>query len=254
MAHGLEDMEADSLHLKERINQQTMLSDILLSLYSSTSSEIYSILNRSVYITEFEKNEDAILFHTGFRFKTHKGTQFDVYYDLNSKSIIRQTVGPYPRKSPQLIGFLCGIGDNKYIEKTYYWLATSIITSELQDTNDDNTLKGLSGNDMEDSELLITGTSPINSVTLIGADGKKGVHNSFQIIEPDDKIITLPLQKTFKETVYFNSFQFSAYQPDRFRKHTYFDEEEGSSDYWTCDACGGSSSTGCMSSTGECYK
>ena len=24
--------------------------------------------------------------------------------------------------------------------------------------------------------------------------------------------------------------------------------------YWTCDACDGSSSTGCLSTTGECYR
>lgn len=24
--------------------------------------------------------------------------------------------------------------------------------------------------------------------------------------------------------------------------------------YWSCGACGGSSSTGCLSSTGECYR
>lgn len=25
-------------------------------------------------------------------------------------------------------------------------------------------------------------------------------------------------------------------------------------DYWTCDACGGDSESGCQSSTGECYR
>ena len=230
-----------------------MLSDILLSLYSRSSSDVYSVLNRSIYITDFEKNKDTILFHTGFRYKTHKKTLFDIYYDLDSKSIIRQTVSPYARKAPQLIGFLCGIGDNKYIEKTYYWLVTAITTHGLADINNEDTLKGLSGNDMEDLESLITGTSPITEVVLTGTDGRKGIHKSFQITESNDKIITLPLQKTFKETVYLNSFEFSEYRPDYYSRRNY-DDEDGNGEYWTCDACGGSSNTGCMSSTGECYR
>lgn len=231
-----------------------MLPDILLSLYSTSSSKILSVLNESIYITDFDKNDDTILFHTGFRFKTHKGTEFDVYYDLDSKSIIRQTVGPYSRKSPLLIGFLCGIGDNKYIEKTYYWLVTTINISELQDTNDDNVLKGLSGNNLEDLESLVTGNSPITETILVTDAGQRGLHKSFQIVKADGDTTTLPLQKIFSRRIYFDTHKFSLYEPEHFIKSNSYDNDESNGDFWTCDACGGSSNTGCMSSTGECYR
>lgn len=231
-----------------------MLSDILLSLYSPSSSKVLSVLNKSIYITDFDKNDDTILFHTGFRFKTHKGTEFDIYYDLDSNNIIRQTVGPYSRKSPLLIGFLCGIGDNKYIEKTYYWLVTTINIKDLQDMNDENTFKGLSGNNLEDLESLIIGNSLITETILVTDAGQRGLHKSFQIVKADGDTITLPLQKIFPKRIYFDTHKFSIYDPTQFNKPNSYDNDKGNGDFWNCDACGGSSSTGCMSSTGDCYR
>ena len=76
----------------------------------------------------------------------------------------------------------------------------------------------------------------------------------FKIIESPKKQTNLPLQTLFSEFVYYDGITFSKYQPEFNLYRNSFDDNDNKSEYWNCDACGGNSNTGCMSSTGDCYR
>jgi hypothetical protein len=154
------------------------LETVLQTLYSSTRPEILFVLNQAIYITDFDKGEDTLLFHTGFRFRIQTGTPLDVFFDLDSKNVIIQPLGPYPRRAPQLIGFLGRIGSNKYLAKSYDWLITTINVPETKNSRDKNVLQGLYGCNMQDAERLILGNAPITHITV----GRSRKHERTQLL------------------------------------------------------------------------
>ena len=191
-----------------------MLIDILNKLYSNSSQDVFSILNSSIFITEMKNKNDAILFHTGFRFQTHKASLVDIYYDLYSKQIIRYSHNPSKthERPPHLIGSLCKVGDSGYIENCYKWLITSISVKDLNNKNDDNILKGLLGNNILDLDSLTFVLGEIKEVPVMDDDGNLETHKVFKLFDVND-VKELPLQKNFAGIVFFNGFKFNEYSP-----------------------------------------
>ena len=226
------------------------LAEILISLYSGNSPSIYSIMNKSVYITEITTEENPILFHTGFRFQTHKKTPIDLYFELKSNTVVHQTVPNYYRKVPQIIGYLCSKRENKYIDTGSVSLVTGL---NIQDATTD-IYNQLIFHDLDSPESLITRRSEIKKVVVLSDKGRKKNHSFFKIIESPKKQTNLPLQTLFSEFVYYDGITFSKYQPEFNLYRNSFDDNDNKSEYWNCDACGGNSNTGCMSSTGDCYR
>lgn len=226
------------------------IEEVLLSLYDIHSDKPYTVLNNSVFITEFEMDEKPIFLHTGFRFQMHTKTFFDIFFELKTNSIVRQTVSPYYLKVPQIMGYLCSADKKTFITTVSDSLVTAL---NNQDTTID-IFGRLVINDLANPETLVTKQDVTEKVMITSDKGTKKTHSSFKIIESKNKSIKLPLQTMFPETVYYDGVRFSKYQPEYFTHRSQFDDDENDSYYWTCDACGGSSNTGCMSSTGDCYR
>jgi hypothetical protein len=226
------------------------LDEVLLSLYDTHSDKPYIVLNNSVFITEFEIDEKPILFHTGFRFQMHTKSLFDIFFELKTNFIVRQTLSPYYLKVPQIMGYLCSTDKRTFINTVSDSLVTAI-------NNKDTTIDifgRLVINDLANPETLVTKNDVTEKVTITSDKGTKKTHSSFKIIESKTKSIKLPLQIMFPETVYYDGIRFSKYQPEYSYRRNHFDDDENNSDNWTCDACGADSNTGCMSSTGDCYR
>lgn len=210
-----------------------MLSKILSSLYVGSISEIYSILNQSIYITDLKNKNDALLFHTGFGFKSHKGTMFYLYYDLKSATVIRtpEIKNPLYGKIPQLLGLLCPLNGSDYINNFRTKLITSFILGKPNDAEENIEMKGFKG---IDQFTLAEIFEPDNlqeknkRVTLVSDDGTEQLsHENFEINNNEQIETKFPLYKTFNEIVFINSFSLTKYDPTLYTK-----EERQSVEDW----------------------
>jgi len=84
---------------------------ILKILYGNNLMEIISLLNTSIYVTDFDRETDSHVIHTGVSFFTQTGQEMEVLYDFSSKNKIIQ---PRNTKSglslPQLNGLTVKTG------------------------------------------------------------------------------------------------------------------------------------------------
>lgn len=201
-----------------------MIADVLKSLYSDFQSEIYSILNRSIYVTELENKKDAILFHTGFGFKSHKGTMFFLYYDLASATVIRapESKNPLYGKIPQMIGLLCPLEGGDYINNYMPKVFTSFVLGKVDNEKTIMDLKGLKGIDQcTIGELFEPDNLQEKNriVTLVSADrSEKESHEFFEIGNNGIILNTFPLYKTFNEIVFINGYSLTQYDPGLYTK------------------------------------
>ena len=211
-----------------------MISRILNSLYTGSCSEVYSILNQSIYITDLPNKNNALLFHTGFGFKSHKGTMFYLYYDLKSATVIRtpEAKNPLYGKMPQLLGLLCPLNGSEYINNFSPKIITSFILGKSQEAEEDIEMKGFKG---IDQCVLGEIFEPNNlqqknkSITLLGADGIEQLsHENFEINNNGEIENRLPLYKTFNEIVFINSFSLTKYDPASYTK----DERQSVEDWY----------------------
>lgn len=238
-----------------------MLVETLKTLYSPNSSvkEILKILNNSRYITEIRKApEIPLLFNTGFRFSTHLGTPMDLYFDLNYHEVIRTRESPYELKPPHLIGFIGTIKNTQYIDQVIEVFCIHMDKAEVALANSESLLRGLGIVDYFNADKVIAEGSCLSTIEIINGIGEKKDHTFFQLIE-GNKITQLPLRKTLDEPVFFDGTRFSEYnlghfENDEDEEDYRYNSDDNNGAHWSCDACGGDSNTGCMSSTGECYK
>jgi hypothetical protein len=93
--------------------------------------------------------------------------------------------------------------------KSYDWLITTINVPETKNSQDKNVLQGLYGCYMQDAERLILGNAPITHITLVDDHGNTKEHSSFQIVDADSLIATLPLQRMFEQRVTFKDAGYS---------------------------------------------
>lgn len=233
-----------------------MLADILETLYSDDSDiyDIIDILNESRYITDIEDPGSLWLFNTGFRFNMHTGKYMDLYFDLKNQEVIRIPESPYDRKTPQLIGFLGQIGETGYIDSSTTCLCIWIDSNTPDSPEPDDIFKGLGIVEPQDGSQISENGSVLVSFNMLDGNGDRYEHSSFQIFNEDESI-ELPLRRTFEPSVYFDCYEFSEYRPcinneDEWDNYS----SEGYDDHWSCDACDGNSETGCMSTTGNCYR
>jgi hypothetical protein len=77
--------------------------------------------------------------------------------------------------------------------KSYDWLITTINVPETKNSQDKNVLQGLYGCNKQDAERLILGNAPITHITVVDDHGNTKEHSSFQIVDADSLIATLPL-------------------------------------------------------------
>lgn len=231
-----------------------MLSDILKTLYLGDDSDIYRLLNRSRYITDIEKNSDfLLLFNTGFRFVTHKGTYLELYFDLLNQEIIRTPKSPLQIKPPHLIGFIGTIVESQYLERVFDYFCVNIDTRFTTSPDQEDLLKGLGFVNYLNIDEVLNNGSFSSEIEILDGNGDKQSHSMFQIID-GDRCINLPLRRTFDHVVFYNGSLFSEYRRSDYSKISFNGNYEESLDNWSCDACGGDSNSGCLSTTGECYR
>lgn len=231
-----------------------MLSDILKTLYFGDNTEIYRIINQSRYITDIERETDILLlFNTGFRFITHKDTYMELYFDLLNQDVIRTPKSPLPIKPPHLIGFIGAILKSQYLERVVDYFCVNLNSKETTSPDPENLLKGLGlVNYLNVDDILYNG-SISSEIDILDGNGKKQSHSNFQIVD-DEECINLPLRRTFEQIVFYNGTWFTEYESNSYNKSELYEEDEEYNGHWTCDSCGGDSNSGCMSSTGECYR
>jgi hypothetical protein len=230
------------------------LSDILKTLYFGNDSDIYKILNQSLYITEIENKTDIlVLFNTGFRFITHKGTPVELYFDLLNQNIIRNSKSPLPIKPPHLIGFMGVILKYQYLERVLDFFCVNIDSQKIITSKSTDLFQGLGLVYYFDIDEVLTNGDFSTEIEILDGNNERKTHSSFQIINDND-CVNLPLRRTFNQIVYYNGSWFSEYRPHHFNRSIIYEEDKESYGNWTCDACGGDSNSGCMSSSGECYK
>ncbi len=210
-----------------------MILRILNSLYAGFNSEVYSILNQSIYIADLKNKNEALLFHTGFGFKSHKGTMFYLYYDLTSATVIRtpESKNPLYGKIPQLLGLLCPLNGSDYINNFSPKLITSFILGESNEAEENIEMKGFKGiNQYTLGEIFEPGNLQEKNkiVTLVSADGTEQLlHENFEINNNGKIENKHPLYKTFNEIVFINSFSITKYDPTLYTK-----EERQSVEDW----------------------
>ncbi len=230
-----------------------MLSDILKTLYSS-NGDIYQILNQSRYIIDIEKKSDfLLLFNTGFRLSTHKGVYMDLYFDLMNQEVIRSPQSPLPIKPPHLLGFIGVILDSKYLERAFNYFCVNIDSTKADFSDPDDLLKGVGLVNYSNIDEVVEKGSLLPVIEILDGNNEKQDHSTFQIIN-EEECIELPLRRTFGPTVFFDGIRFSEYNSGRYIRNAFNQNDNTYSSHWTCDACGGNSNTGCMSSNGECYR
>jgi hypothetical protein len=203
-----------------------MVTDILKGLYTGSISEIYSILNRSIYITEIQNKQDALLFHTGFGFKSHRATMFYLYYDLKSAFVIRspEIKNPLYGKIPQLLGLLCPLNGSDYINNFYPKLTTSFVLEISKEVEENIEMKGLKGiNQITLGEIFEPDNLQVQNkaVTLVSSEGTESItHKNFEIQKEEQIIATLPLYKTFNEVVFINNYSLEKYDLNKYKRET----------------------------------
>lgn len=66
-------------------------SEILEILYGDDVYKILGIINSSYYASEYNPLVQSCVVHTGFVFKTHKGTHMELFFDVSTAKVIRQS-------------------------------------------------------------------------------------------------------------------------------------------------------------------
>jgi hypothetical protein len=203
-----------------------MVTDILKGLYTGSISKVYSILNRSIYIAEILNKQDALLFHTGFGFKSHRGTMFHLYYDLKSAFVIRsaEIKNPLYGKIPQLLGLLCPLNGGDYVNNFYTKLTTSFVLGNPKEEDENIEMKGFKGiNEITLGEIFEPDNLQVQnrSVSLVSSDGMERImHENFEIQNEEQIIANLPLYKTFSEIVFINNHLLEKYDLNRYKRET----------------------------------
>ncbi|MEO8774299.1 MAG: hypothetical protein ABI371_08235 [Gelidibacter sp.] len=202
-----------------------MLAQTLKTLYSP-DEDIYSILNQSHCITKIRKDSEIpLLFHTGFKFCTHRGIVMDLYFDLKHQEIIRTPEFTHVLKPLPFMGHIGTITNTPYVDFVTEKLCVKINRAEADLSNPDNILRGLGFVDYYNSDIVIAKGYHLPTIEIMDAGNKKEDYSFFQIIEGEE-VIQLPLRKSFEDLVFFDGTIFSEYNLD------YYEENYYDRDYW----------------------
>jgi hypothetical protein len=138
---------------------------ILDKLYSGDESQVISVLDRSIYISDyaFEEGKSFVL-HTGVTFYSHTNKSFALYYDLNKDTLIRQLQDNVTNSvAPPILGL------HSYIERGYFngcspTLVTGISSDLSKFTGEEITFKDISKPNHPFKEFTIYQGSETDSI------------------------------------------------------------------------------------------
>jgi hypothetical protein len=197
-------------------------------LHADNLSNVIRSINNSIYSADFPYDKDnTFIIHTGVSFEMQNGKLIELYYDFVNRCLIRQSVF---WNHPQILGLVYHFW-NTYIK---VW----------------------------DKQIVISVNEKEGTCNLIEFNNETDLQNrtEFEIVEPlTSKVLILnPLTRVLNETLFFNG---DIFYSDNADSEDYSSSSEDSSyendninNSWICDACGGDSNTGCLSSTGDCYR
>lgn len=177
-----------------------MIVETLKALYSGNISSICKVLNQSKYITDFKENEN-LLFHTGFSFLTHKGKKMFVYYELGTDTVLRgpESTNTLYGKIPQLIGLLCWRNGDGYIGGFKLDLVVGVnIKNEIFSTVEipkEEELDVVQRLNVKDTNDLIV------------------PHSEFLVRDGEEILYKFPLCKTCIERIFSTGHSFEEYNP-----------------------------------------
>ncbi|RZM25403.1 MAG: hypothetical protein EOO88_19435 [Pedobacter sp.] len=197
-----------------------MIAKILTDLYFGTSIKVFGILNQSIYITDIKKSDDTILFHTGFTFRSHKGTVFYILYDVHTGVLVRahESKNTIYGKIPQLLGLLCPVDDSGFISHYYSSLVTSISSAYFDQADGAEAMDAVFGTGYTSGEIFNTKDLKVKNETVVLGDPRESVqelHNNFTL-ESNGNILVFPLYKTFPEIAFMSGNTISKYDPSLF--------------------------------------
>ena len=178
--------------------------ELLEKLYNGSINDILKVLDTSVYVSDFNKNDEIVL-DTGFIFNTHKGSQMAIYFSLASKAIIR-VPGKHlqikrlngsvlaDKKGVYFSGYLRQIFMEFHEPETWWY---NILKTDLQEYYHEKESK-----------------YPIEKVITYDEKNIEEVYSKFKVVCSDGKIKEFPLQKELKEPIFYNGVRFSKYLSD----------------------------------------
>jgi len=174
-------------------------SEIIEILYSENLSDIIKIINRSVYVQDYVVDSDnPHMIYTGFSFYTQSDKQFDLLYDIETKSIIRQVRN-------EGVGFLQVIGiviKRNEVNGYYNQFSTMVITESISNFQK---VRYANIKDLYNYHNLDT----ISEIIVQDEDGEEEVYKSFIITNSvEDTKKGYPLQKRLKTRLFFDGEKF----------------------------------------------
>ena len=198
--------------------------DLLKTLYGNSFSSILSVLNESVYVTDF--SSDKPLMHTGFSFSLHTGTKLDILFCPITNTIVRSP--KTQSQVPQLIGLVVGKNEDSHFTKIFEsYIPVAVQPYQIYI--------------IKDLEKYLS-KKPEQIVLFKDDKTEEIIVESFKIEDEDNKIHEFPLNKHLAKTVFYGQSTFQEYTPNFFHrkypeKHSdhYSDYSEGDAFYDATD-------------------
>lgn len=175
-------------------------SELLGIIYGNNLRTIINVLNHSVYVTDFKLAKDSIVINTGFIFKTHNSKKMELYYELETGTIIRQ---PKLKELsiPQLNG-LISIKD----KREYFNQYLEMILTEVPENDNNGTFYFL-----KDPRKYLD-IECIKEITVI-KDNKREYKINFLLVKRERSIkFKYPYFKNLQDPIFYNSHNFSYYE------------------------------------------
>jgi hypothetical protein len=196
-------------------------SEILKIIYGNDLQQIIKILNFSIYVTDFKMQKNSIVVNTGFSFKTHNLKTIELYYELESESIIRQ-----PKLELlsvlQINGLVC-VKD----KRDYFNQYLEFILTEISENENNGTFYFL-----KDPEKYLELNS-INEIFVI-KDNKR-VYKLTSILVKKGKSLKskYPYFKDLAVPLFYDGTQFSLYEDyDLKEPNNDYDDTTDDNDIW----------------------
>jgi hypothetical protein len=178
-------------------------TEIVQSLYSDNIYNILKVIQRSIYVTEFNRpSEDVIVIHSGFTFLTHKKTCFEILFSFSLTSneliILRQKRADWNQRVIPLIHGIRLEKTTKYFDSYYTYIFNKIkvvkndyelTSSDLKFTSKYLDVQALNDVELETGEII----------------------DHIVIANEDNTILKFNLHRHFSKPFFFDGQSFSLY-------------------------------------------
>ncbi len=168
---------------------------LLKILYGNSFSSILSVLNESVYVTDFSSEKP--LMHTGFSFSLQTGTKMDLLFCPTTNTIVRSP--KTQSKVPQLIGLVVQKNGDGHFSKIFEnYIPIAVEPYQIYS--------------IKDLEKHLSKRP--EQIALLKDDKREEiVVKSFKIEDKNNKIHEFPLNKHLSKTVFYGQSIFQEYTP-----------------------------------------